>query len=81
MTKLPIVEVEWVDSCTGHGWNSPEQHLENRKEGTRCRTAGYLLERNAKRVMIAQSVGDDTGDVADSVSIPAVSVKRLRRLK
>lgn len=78
MSRRPIVEVEWVDAMATQGWDSPQRHL----RGTgRCRTVGYLLERNKAHVILLQSECDHNGEVGESLAIPAPCIKRMRRLK
>lgn len=76
--KLRAVRVEWVDSASTGRWR-------HRKEAERfdvvaCTTVGFVVSRNSKRIVLAQSVSEDD-DVCDTMTIPAGCVKRVRRLK
>ncbi len=80
--KWPLntrVEVEWVDSCTNGKWASVDVHRAESRPSL-CRSIGYLLERSDKRVVVAQSMSTDTGHVSDTMAIPRVAVKRMRRI-
>ena len=46
--KVPMVEVEWVDSCSKGGWRSRAEYLEQTVDF--CRTAGYLLKRGLLQI-------------------------------
>ena len=78
LVKPRMVEIEWVDSATTRGWNSPGQFVESPL--AHCRTVGYLLKRTKKYVVVVQSLGDDTHNAGEGLGIPASCVKRLRRL-
>jgi hypothetical protein len=78
--KYPLVEIEWTDSCSSNGWGTPERHM-SKYTISRCRSVGYLIERNAKHVIVSQSLSDDTGNAAEVLAVPASCIKRLRRLK
>jgi hypothetical protein len=71
-----IVEVEWTDSCSQGGWGTTESHLSNHP--STCRTVGYLLARDKRRITVVQSQSDTTLNVAEGMSIPAFAVKRIR---
>ena len=75
---LPLVEVEWIDSATRDGWGSIAEHTD--PAPLVCRTAGYLLVQDDKKVVIAHSQHED-GDVCGSMTIPRVAVRRFTRLK
>lgn len=78
LTKL--VEIEWVDSCTGGGWRSKSSYLEDANP-TICRSIGYLLQKDATRVVVMQTMSSDTGHMSDSMAIPLVAVRKMRVLK
>lgn len=73
-----LVEVDWIDSCVRGRWDSQENYAT--ESGARCRTAGYLLKKTPKVVIIMQSQGLG-GSVADSMTIPMSCVTKIRRLK
>lgn len=75
-----LVEVEWVDSCTGGGWRSKAAYLED-AHPTICRTIGYLLKKDTQEVVVVQTMSASTGHVSDSMAIPRVAVRKIRVLK
>lgn len=77
---LSMLEIEWVDSCSSKGWGSRDYHIKDFAE-SHCRTVGYLIERSKTSMSLAQSISDDTKNLADVMSIPTVAIKKVRRLK
>ena len=71
------VEVEWIDSCFNRGWDNQESYNKNAGIST-CRSAGYLLSRDNKQIIIVQSISEN--GMAEAIAIPLVAVVRLRRL-
>ena len=78
LTKL--VEIEWIDSCTGGGWRSQDSYLDDAHPAI-CRSIGYLLHKDAERVVVLQTMSSSSGHVSDSMTIPRVAVKCMRVLK
>jgi hypothetical protein len=79
----PLVEVEWYDSCAFAGWDTGAHTLERSKPSS-CRSAGYLLEHDDERLVLAQSIDESEPDderYADVLAIPAAAVRRVRRLR
>lgn len=78
MRRRPLVEVEWEDAHHDDGWagNRPL-----RTRGGPCRTAGYMLKRDRRVIVIAHSLGEDPDDHADTLTIPRGCVSRIRRLR
>jgi len=54
MKKPKIVKISWIDSCGPDGWIDLN-HLTKSPE--KIESAGYLLEKNSKCVVISCSVG------------------------
>ena len=82
LTQWPLnkkVEVEWIDSCSSHGWTSVEEHREN---GTtaHCRSIGYVISQDKAFLCLAQSMGGTTQNVADVISIPMVAVLKMKKV-
>lgn len=71
------VEVEWIDSCFNRGWDSQENYEKNAGIST-CRSAGYLLSRDDKQIVIVQSISNNS--LSEAIAIPLVAVVKLRRL-
>ena len=78
--KIKIVEIEWIDSCSSRGWASKEHHIGDFSVSS-CRSTGYVIEKTKDIITLAQSLGDDTKNIADTISIPLVAVKKIRTLK
>ena len=84
---LRIVEVEWVDSNGTSGWLSTKRAKEIADERPlTCRSVGYVLSEDAEdRLSLVTSLADnlegkDMG-AADIISIPVVSILKMRDLK
>jgi hypothetical protein len=77
---LVRVEVEFVDACTRGTWSTlEEQRRESRP--SRCRSIGYLVERTATHVTVAQSISSASQNVADTMSIPRRAVLSIKKLR
>ena len=75
MKRPPIVRVTWVDSGYQAGWASSPASTELMT----IHSAGYLLKKNKKRLVITHSLHE--GDRAMSpASIPACAVVKLEYL-
>ncbi len=79
LRDLPLVEVEWSDASSTHGWFEP---LEARKEAdpVGCLTVGRLIRNDRKVVAVVQTVAEH-GKVSEVWAIPRGWVKRVRRLR
>jgi hypothetical protein len=75
--KPTPVEVTWIDSAFDRGWAK----LAEKRAMTvaRCRTVGYLLDRDDDVIKLVQSLGD-ADSAADGIAIPRVAVRSIRRL-
>ena len=73
--SLPVVVVEWIDSCGGpdtvdpHDLPAPVVIL----------TAGHLAQENDDMVTIIQDVFDD-GRFRSALTIPACSIRDIKRM-
>jgi hypothetical protein len=81
--KFPVstlVEVDWVDSASRGRWDSLENY---RNEVTaKCRSAGYLITKNKRVVILLQTQSVNTmNDALDSITIPRGCITRIRHLK
>lgn len=75
-----IVEVEWVDSSSLHGWHSAADAAAG--TGNRalpCRSVGYLWKRNKHRLLLVQSQSG-SGMLDEAFAIPARAITRVRTL-
>ena len=69
------VEVTWVDSAGVEGWKSRDETT----APVRCRSVGYVVERNADKIVLAQSQTSE--QINGLFAIPVVAVKKIRRLR
>ena len=81
-----IVEVEWEDATTTHGWQQKDQAA---NASDKCRTVGYLLKETKQGVSLTDARVDDRGDPAGVVSssygctqfIPRSAIRKMRTLR
>ena len=52
-----IVEVEWEDAATTHGWQHKDQLLNCAEQ---CRSLGYVIEDNERYILLTESETSDT---------------------
>jgi hypothetical protein len=75
-----LVEVDWVDSASRGRWDSLENY--KREQTAHCRSAGYMIVKNTKCVILLQTQGCNTvHDALDAITIPRGCIQRIRRLK
>ncbi|KKL13618.1 hypothetical protein LCGC14_2523940 [marine sediment metagenome] len=79
--KTPLVLVEWRDSMSlgGGPWHTRE--VVCKSHPSTIKSAGFLVKRTKKKVIIAGHEADYDGDVAGEMCIPAsciISIKPLR---
>jgi hypothetical protein len=77
MKRPPLVEVEWTDHCGWSQWAPREEHAKGM--GLACTTAGYLLSKTPKHLVIALNLSETRAD--SSITLIRSCVKRIRRLK
>ena len=68
--------IEWVDSSGCSGWH----HFDEGDRISRCVSVGILKYEDDEQIILISS-RSDYGNVADSIAIPKVSIKRIRRLR
>lgn len=75
-----LVEVRWIDSASETGWRA---HEEAKREPLTCWSAGYLVHRDRKSLVIALNSGceDSRSSFGDAITIPAKCVQSVRKLK
>lgn len=84
MLKHPIVEIQWVDAETEHGWKSPEE-IET-MQGANCTTVGFLVRKPTKKnpiYVVAATVGYDADGSAEFNAIhkiPKAWVKSYKEI-
>jgi hypothetical protein len=74
------VEVEWRDSMSRGGWDTPEAHREKRGVGP-IRSIGFLLQADKDIVQLAQSMSAVAGHVSDTITIPRENVVKMRTVR
>ncbi len=68
---MKIVLIEWLDSYSYGGWHNPSSesdHVSN------CISIGVLSHESDKDITISQSISLNTGNHADTISIPKGSI-------
>lgn len=75
---MKIVVVEWVDSAFCQGWMSKERARGHQL--SRICSIGILLHEDNEKITIVQDTSSDD-DVGDGITIPKVSITRIRQLK
>lgn len=80
-TRYPAVEVEWTDTYTDGGWAYIKDHVKKVRAPLLIRSVGYLLERNARTIILTQQLDEAFGKASDTVTIPRGCVYRVRRLR
>ena len=83
--KLPIVEVDWVDSMSASGWRSAKEVAKYSAEAQAIKSVGYMLTKDRKKVILVGSLDaiDHDGEVQQFNhyhEIPRGCVKRIRRI-
>lgn len=63
---FPLVQIDWEDAQTGHGWEHEEDITVDIPVVT---TIGFLIKENEKGIVIASSVGSDRHNNA-RITIP-----------
>ena len=75
--KMDIIYVEWIDSTSLHGWNSPAEAKALKSDP--CRTVGFLLQETDDAVTLVMSHtsrDEENGreSMANAVVIPKFAV-------
>ena len=74
---MKIIEVEWEDSCSiANQWMKPNGDL----EPSLCKSVGYLVSKNKKRIVIAQNYNDESGEVHNQFIIPRGCVIKIKEV-
>ena len=77
MNKPKLVEVEWVDSSSTPGWQSEIQ-----KTPLTCYSAGYLIHKDKKGVVVALNRSPEAlKNFGDTMTIPACCIIKIRNLR
>ena len=70
-----LVEVHWQDASTRSCWGAFEEYLEHGP--VNCISVGYLLQRNKKHILLAQTQSDDH-QCNSAIAIPAKWLRSIR---
>ncbi len=82
MKRLAVIEVEWIDSHSHHGWVTPEERAQNTDVTGNIHTVGFLIERTKKWVRFSASHDGQNDPNFQSVhSVPTGAITRLRVLR
>lgn len=76
--KIKLVIVEWVDSAFLSGWVNKDVAIEHTI--SKCVSVGILIYQDKVKITLVNGISD-TQNVTDGISIPVVSIKRIRELK
>ena len=81
---LPLVLVEWYDAHSEGGWASHASYMRTHRDRLLVTSVGFMLRRDGRSLTLVQSLQPGDGDhfarMADSISIPAGCVRRVRGL-
>jgi hypothetical protein len=72
------VLVEWRDSMAVAGWHNVTDA--KAAQLTTVRSVGFLVKTDRASIVLAQSLGDETGDVGEVVTIPRGAVTSVKPL-
>ena len=73
MTK---VYIEWTDAYTRDGWDSSERVVEGCDSLMLCKSIGWLVSKNKKRVIISHTFNTDS--LMGCLHIPMACVKKIK---
>lgn len=75
---LPVVIVTWLDAAGTSSWGERTEHADSTL--VECRSVGFLLKKTVDTIVLAANV-NVLDHVADSITIPWGSVRKLRYLR
>jgi hypothetical protein len=75
--RLPIVEVEWVDSAGHDGWRDQAEAADLLPR-LGCRVAGYLVHDEPEGIVVALGIGGH-GQYLAAMGIPRAAITKLTR--
>lgn len=76
--KLPLIEVEWMDTTTYTGWDSDKDDYS--EEGLLCRSVGWQLKSSRNSIVITPMRNEDKR-CNDRQIIPRACVVSIRKLQ
>lgn len=79
--KRDLVQVDWVDSTTFHGWHAAEQAAANRD--MRCSSVGFMTESETNHIAISAHIAwpdRPNPNVNNTMTIPRCAITRIRKL-
>lgn len=86
LKKWDKVQVEWIDSCGGSGWNHEDEFKQENEKWLSIESVGYFLSKNKKSLTIVQNKQcqpKSTGhhSVDNYIQIPLVAITKTKKLK
>ena len=75
---MQIVKIEWEDSCAITGWHNQGKFEDY--DVSPCRTVGYLLGKDKKKITVLQSISNSPS-FCEALTIPRGNVKKITYLK
>ncbi len=82
---MKLVIVEWLDSHSGRGWQSPDS-LQRAAEPLYCQSVGWLFADNKKCKVIVPHIGGQRGgdemmQGCGDLTIPTASIVKMTTLR
>lgn len=81
IAKCPLVLVVWEDTVHRNGWRSSDEAKEFLKGNFLVGSAGYLVKKTKKTVLLAHGVAYESGEWHDLLCIPRPNVKSICRMR
>ncbi len=78
----PIVEVDWIDSFSNHGWEDRKRRLSDAEQygaGT-CKSVGYLTQDGDEYIRLTDSLSAND-NVSCDTCIPKFAIVERRTLR
>jgi hypothetical protein len=75
----PILEVEFLDSCSLEGWNSRDQLAPVTADTLSCHAVGYLVHEDDSRLVLALAYTES--EVMSPLAIPQAVIVGRKVLK
>ena len=73
---MKVIEINWEDACSvGNAWCDRDN-----AEPYKCKTVGYLIKKDHKKIVVAQSHCLENNDVMNKMVIPRGCVLDIKEL-
>ena len=73
------VYIEWYDAYTLDPWNTIKEAIELTDRGMLCKSIGWILDRNKKRIIITHTINPT--HTMNVLHIPMKSIKLIKEVK